>query len=344
MYSVTEKVFIIQSYYKLNNDKFLVRKKFKRKYSNIAPSNLQITRLITKFELTGSVLRTPSINTRRPSGNVNLIDSHFQQNPNSSVRTAAQALHVSSATIHTVLRKNLKYKPYKTQTRQLLSANATVKRLHFANTLDIEILDKVWFTDESYFYLNPKANKNEVFWSKTKPIGNFVQKPAHSAKVLVWMAISHHGVFWRPIEGIMNSKSYIHLLKHQFIPYLKSRNLINTCIFMQDGAPCHTSKDSLKLIHKYFKDRVISTRYPEKYNMGLEWPPYSPDLTPLDFCIWGTLKARLTKHKPQTLMELSKALHKEVSLFTQQFIINAIGNVIPRLESLRIANGGHFEN
>lgn len=38
---------------------------------------------------------------------------------------------------------------------------------------------------------------------------------------------------------------------------------------MQDGAPSHTT-------------RLISTKYPENLNIRTEWPPFSPDLTPLE--------------------------------------------------------------
>lgn len=343
MLSLQEKIYLIITYYTVDRNIFLLKQMFRREFSVTPPANIVITRLVNMFETTGSVFRVPKTRNRQPSIHIPAIESHFVQNPGSSIRKAANILSVSSTTVHNILRKSLKFKPYKTQTRQLLSTNAKIKRFQFANNFDISILNDIWFTDESYFYLNPKASKNVVIWSKKKPLDNFVEKPAHSSKMLVWMAISHHGVFWRPIQGHMNTETYINLLENEFFPYLKARNLIDTCYFMQDGAPCHTSKSALQLINDHFKNRVISTRYPQKYNMGIEWPPYSPDLTPLDFCIWGTVKARIAKHKPLTLIELNNALRNEVSLFSQQFITNAIGSIIPRLESLRNAKGGHIE-
>lgn len=343
MLSLQEKIYLIITYYTVNRNIVLLKQMFRNKFSETRIENIVITRLVNLFEATGSVLRVPRTRNRQPSLHQPAIESHFVQNPGSSIRKAATLLNVSSTTVHNILRKNLKYKPYKTQTRQLLSVNAKIKRFQFANNFDISILNQIWFSDESYFYLHPKASKNIVIWSKNKPLDNFVEKPAHSSKMLVWMAISHHGVFWREIEGHMNTDTYINLLKNEFFPYLKTRNLIDTCYFMQDGAPCHTSKISLQFINEHFKNRVISTGYPQKYNMGIEWPPYSPDLTPLDFCIWGTVKARIAKHKPLTLIELNNALRIEVSLFTQEFITNAIGSLIPRLQSLRNANGGHIE-
>lgn len=216
MLSLQEKIYLLKTYYTVNKNIFLLKQMFRREFNITPPDNIVITRLVTNFETTGSVFRIPKKQTKRQSIHVNNIQSYFAQNPCSSIRQAANNLDVSTTTIHRILKSELKYKPYKTQTRQLLSVNAKFKRFQFANDFDTSLLNNIWFSDESYFYLNPKASKNSFIWSKTKPLNNFVQKPSHSAKILVWMAISHHGVFWRPIEGNMTSETYINLLKNDF--------------------------------------------------------------------------------------------------------------------------------
>lgn len=344
MYTLAEKIFIVKTYYLVKRDKKLLRSEFQSEFNKVGPTNIQIIRLINKFEISGNIdlAYIRKINNKR-SSNLNVVENHFTDNASTSIRIAANTLNMSSSTIHKILRKNLKFKPYRTQTVQLLSNNAKIKRLNFANTFDVSTLTNIWFSDESYFYLNPKASRNSMVWSKTKPLDNFVQKPSHSSKILVWMAISCHGIFWRPVEGTMNTERYSSLLREHFIPYLTSRNLLDESIFMQDGAPCHTSKKAMLLLNEHFKDRVISTRYPEKFNMGIEWPPYSPDLTPLDFCVWAVLKARIAKIKPKSLYELHCALLTEVGQLTQEFVTKTILNIIPRLEALKKNHGAHFE-
>lgn len=342
MFTITEKIFIVKTYYFVKCDKKILKQMFESEFGRQPPKNIQIVRLINKFEVSGNVSGVVKRNMCVNSLNFSVVERYFAENQGSSLRLAASKLNLSYSTIQKML-KRLKYKPYKTNTVQLLSNTAKVKRLYFANTFDVSTLTNIWFTDESYFYLNPKASKNSFVWSKNKPLDNFVQRPSHSSKLLVWMAISSYGIFWRPIKGTMDTVSYIQLLKNEFIPYLKKRNLIDKCIFMQDGAPCHTSKEALLLLNKHFKDRVISTRYPEKFGVGTVWPPYSPDLTPLDFCLWALLKSRLAKHKPKSLDELQNSLKIEVSLLTQDFITKIILNMIPRIAALKKNNGGHFE-
>lgn len=340
MLNATEKIFIIQRYYISHFNCTEVKVNFQNEFAKDPPSTAVINRLVNKFNKFGSIERVSVM--KRQNQSVSLVQAYFILHPRASIRLAEKALHISRSQIHHILTDILKYKPYKTQTRQLLTDTAKIKRLHFANTFDITILDKIWFSDESYFYLHPKAC-NSVVWARTKPLNNFIQTPSHSAKILVWMAVSNSGIFWRIIQGNMNASTYLNLLKAEFIPYLRRRNLKQSSYFMQDGAPSHTSKTVLSYLNKQFKERIISTRYPKIFNMGIEWPPYSPDLTPLDFCIWGTLKSRIIKHKPFSLKELEMALRTEVALLDRDFILKTILNIIPRLELLKTASGAHIE-
>ena len=51
--------------------------------------------------------------------------------------------------------------------------------------------------------------------------------------------------------------------------------------FRQDGAPPHASSIAIKRLESHFYNRMISP------TIVLLWQGDSPDLTPLDFYIWG---------------------------------------------------------
>jgi hypothetical protein len=56
--------------------------------------------------------------------------------------------------------------------------------------LDSDLLDKIWFSDESHFFLDGHCNKqNWLIWGSEKP-EKFIQKSAHPKYVTVWCAIS----------------------------------------------------------------------------------------------------------------------------------------------------------
>ena len=68
----------------------------------------------------------------------------------------------------------------------------------------------------------------------------------------------------------------------------------------------------MNFTYKVYGDRVISLEYPKFAQAGIEWPPYSPDLNPCDFFLWGYLKDNYYAEKPKTIDDLRKAITKGV--------------------------------
>ena len=61
---------------------------------------------------------------------------------------------------------------------------------------------------------------------------------------------------------------------------------INNIYFQEDGSTCHTAEATLCVLRPDFEDRIISRR------ADVVWPPWSCDLTLLDYYLWGAVKAR----------------------------------------------------
>ena len=96
------------------------------------------------------------------------------------------------------------------------------------------------------------------------------------------------------VEGMMNSQRYISAMEDRLIPQLKEWFPNNECIHMQDKAPCHVSKQSLK----FFSDNSIQL---------LPWPGNSPDLNPIE-TLWATVKRRLQGKTISTRNEMISAI------------------------------------
>ena len=109
-------------------------------------------------------------------------------------------------------------------------------------------IGRVWFSDESNFFLSGKVNKTYcVFWGSKKP-DKVLQRPLHSEKVTMWAVMSSQGIigpFFFQDENekcqSVTSERYIDVL-NQFKESLrrKTRNPQSQWI-MQDGAPLHTA-------------------------------------------------------------------------------------------------------
>ncbi|KAI6646878.1 hypothetical protein LOD99_9147 [Oopsacas minuta] len=106
----------------------------------------------------------------------------------------------------------------------------------------------------------------------------------------------------------------------------------------QDGATPHTYNKSLDWIKNHFGSRVISRRCDH------EWAPYSPDLSPPDYYLWGFLKDRVYATKPRTLGELKKKIQEEMRSISRTTCKSVMQNFVLRLEKCANLNGCHLEH
>lgn len=78
--------------------------------------------------------------------------------------------------------------------------------------------------------------------------------------------------------------------------------LWNDVYFQQDGAPAHYAV----LVRQYL-DLVFPNRWIGRLGT-IAWPPRSPDLTLLDFFLWGFLKDRVFRTLPGTIQEMENRI------------------------------------
>jgi hypothetical protein len=67
---------------------------------------------------------------------------------------------------------------------------------------------------------------------------------------------------------------------------------------LHDGAPSHYTR----LVMQRLSD--IFLNWCAYHGSTVNWPPGSPDLTPLDFCLWGWMKSKIYRRKLDTWDEL----------------------------------------
>ena len=144
--------------------------------------------------------------------------------------------------------------------------------------------------------MNGHVNKQICrYWSLNNPKQKH-ERPLHSPKVIVWAAMSAKGIigpyFHEDRRGravTVNSDRYCEMLRNFLASELQEFNGFNSGTwFQQDGATCHTPDQSREAVNELFPNKVISRRG------NINWPPRSPDLSPLDYFCGATSRAKYT--------------------------------------------------
>ena len=185
----------------------------------------------------------------------------------------------------------------KTGKEAFLNTKAREKRVHMAKILlndgdalwGYDWLKRVIWSDESYIEMTPKSIGNRGTYGRKL----MLKQTKHPIKFMVFTAISHDGFcFWRifPVNSArMTGQIYHDKILVPMVAELRAQNRLQTSIFMQDGAPCHTAKVNLAYLRNQFGNRLISLKE------SVEWAPSSPDINPLGNCsmTWCTAKLKI---------------------------------------------------
>ena len=108
--------------------------------------------------------------------------------------------------------------------------------------------------------------------------------------------------------------------------------------FQQDGAPPHWGLRVRQYLDQHFPNQWIGRDGPHV------WPPRSPDLTPLDFFLWGYVKDRVYATPVRDVAHLVEKIRAEVGSVTFQMLANTWRELRKRLVLILERQGGHIEN
>ena len=75
----------------------------------------------------------------------------------------------------------------------------------------------------------------------------------------------------------------------------------------------------------------------------ISWPPRSPDVTPLDFFLWGYIKDIVFATKVADLAELKQRILAAFETVTDDLLQRTWAEIDFRLHVLRITHGAHIE-
>ena len=111
--------------------------------------------------------------------------------------------------------------------------------------------------------------------------------------------------------------------------------------FQHDGAPSHYSRHVVQHLNDTFPNMWIGR------GSTVNWPPRSPDLTPLDFCLWGWMKSEVyRKKKVDARAELLVNILDVITYIKecQDALRRTTRHVLTRFAKCTDVDGGIFEH
>lgn len=319
----------------------------------------------TSFESTGQVSRVTKTAGRKPKPvreEVEYLSKFAQQ----STREIAAGLtnvgaSTSQSTVRRILRKEFKMYFYMKPQGQPLKPHDIDRRFDFATDMkrrlahkEINILD-ILFTDECLIGTGAGSNrKNDGHWLLRGELDlseSLIERKFQGEKCHMWVGLQGRiGIigpfFIKDIPEVnpqrrnsVTGEKYRILLETMVIPELRRRlgSRFNSCWYMQDGAPPHTTLNNIAYLNQTFSGRLISNK------SSIIWPPYSPDLNPLDYWFWSHSRKIISQDVPETADEIALSAQRAASEVSISMVRRAIKDFPIRLLALIHFGGGHFE-
>ncbi len=114
---------------------------------------------------------------------------------------------------------------------------------------------------------------------------------------------------------------------------------LRDCLYVHDNAPCHSSNDSQNFL------RTCVESIDGQFLTKDEWPSHSPDLSPLDYAGWNTLKREVCSKDGLRSMDAlrAKIRAKWDSLFTIGEVSRLCNKFQSRLERCVERNGDYID-
>jgi transposase len=263
-----------------------------------------------------------------------------------STREIATEIGISEFSVRQIAKNDLGLTSFKRVPGQVLNAATRLKRLIRCKQLlrrcTLQRTKKLFFTDEKIFHLDPPMGRGRVWAGGRKrdisPQRLIKQRAKFSRHVMVSAGICYtgKGLLHFVAEKVkINTKYYTEDLLPLLIEDCRTL-LRNEFIFQQDGAPAHTARQAQDWLQQHAYDFIGKD----------QWPPNSPDLNPLDYCIWGVMLERYEKHtpKPTNINELKVVLQQIWETLPIATVQKAVLSFRKRLQACIRSDGGHFEH
>ena len=136
-------------------------------------------------------------------------------------------------------------------------------------------------------------------------------------------------------EKSITAQIYLDVLTEYMSPQLEQYQ--PQVIFQKDGAPSHWGLEIRQFLNETFPNRWIGR------DGFIPWPPHSPDITPLDFFLWGYVKDIVNRTKVRDINDLQHRIIKAIDTVTVDVLARTWQEIAYRLDIVRETDGAHVQ-
>ena len=262
-------------------------------------------------------------------------------------RQSSHEFNVPRSIVSRVLRF-YKFHPYHVKLTQQLERNDFNSRLLFCqwaqSTLqqDPSFFSYVLFSDEATFKNTGELNRHNChYWSRVNPLWQRSVPFQKQWSLNVWAGIIGEYIigpyfFDTPLTG----QKYLRFLEQSLTDLLDNVDLTTRrkMWFQHDGAPVHYDRRVRNLLELRFPQRWIGP------GSAIAWPPRSPDLTPLDFFLWGYVKEKVFSSQPTSIEDMKERISNAFKCVTLETLMNVQADIKRRIQKCIDMHGNVFEH
>lgn len=324
---------------------------YKQKYPDRShPDRRAFEELLQTFCETGSVSYRKQIKEKPV---VNNIDNEFfvlesvVENAHVSSREISNQSLMSQSSVCRILRKH-RYHPYHIQVHQNLYGRDFDRRLNFCLWClerageENDFFRYVLFTDESTFHNNGLVNRHNFHYYDTenRHLYRTVDRQNRWCINVFGGIIDDYVIGPYFFDEHLNGAIFLRFLKHDFWTLLENVPLdVRRKMWLQlDGAPPHFRLNVRNYLNRKFPNKWIGRGAPN------EWPPRSPDLSSMDFFLWGHVKNLVYNILPTTSENMKLRIKNAFESITPD-MLRSVRKSFEKRVRLCIQEDGHqFEN
>lgn len=350
--ALNEKVEAILIFGEANRNIHAAMRIFNERFPDRPICRKYLKTLVVKFQNSGSVKNAPR--TGRPSipeeKEIQVL-GEMVITPQQTTKNVANTCEISQSLVKKILHKS-KFHPYKMKILHQLTDNDPDKRTDFCEMMSERVthnpdyVKHICFSDESTFFVNGNVNtQNCRYWSDENPHFFREGHTQYPEKLNVWAGIlGDHIIGPIFLEENLTGPIYLDMLQNRIVPMIietvrrNPNEFHRNVTFQQDGAPPHYYADVRHYLNATYPGQWIGRRG------STEWPARSPDLTPLDFFLWGYLKSKVYKTLPESLNDLRQRIIDGCNRITPAILANVRKEFEDRLFYCLEVNGHHFQH